>query len=221
MRPSNVRHKWIRLLSREWTERPEHTGKNRGRTLILDTQIRAHGRIIYAVVYCHYEQMRESRPALHLLQSHHLCLRLRCLSSCRRAGGPADIPRSPSLLISLSFAHSALYFSPSISYSTLIGYLLSSSWTSCTRTQHPFLASQHLSVSRCSNPRLRTSEPNFLGVFSQEMLWSNHRILINSRLISLLETSWSSLAKSSPINRPGINSLMRWPTVCDNYTNGQ
>lgn len=103
----------------------------------------------------------ERKPALaDPLQIYHLCLSLRCLSSCRCAGGPAGLTRLP------------ISIHPCIGYSFLMWYLLSSSWTSCTLIQHPILVSQH-----------GLHEQSHTA-WNQGMRWFNHRNRINSWIIT-------------------------------------
>lgn len=50
---------------------------------------------IYVAVYYHYHQTRGSKQepgCISLLDAHHHCLSLRCLSSCHFGGSPAGIP---------------------------------------------------------------------------------------------------------------------------------
>lgn len=61
------------------------------------TQTHTHtgAQFIYVAVYYHYHQTRGSKQepgCISLLDAHHHCLSLRCLSSCHFGGSPAGIP---------------------------------------------------------------------------------------------------------------------------------
>lgn len=89
-----------------------------GSSFMLQTYTQTHtcthtgGKLIYGAVYYHYHQTkgREQEPGcISLLDAHHHCLSLRCLSGCHFSGGPARIlilfpSSSPSLLPTKSVA---------------------------------------------------------------------------------------------------------------------
>lgn len=149
---------------------------NQGRTLIYDTQAstwHAHS------CSCLLPLSADRKPAeIYLFQTHHRCLSLRCLSSCRCAGGPAGVLHS-FIPPHFSVAHSLCCLFRSIL--TLVtdvtfAFLL---MNQLDQSQDPILISHHGHHSNnLISHEFKYVKNNLLAVSNQQIWWFNYSILI-------------------------------------------